>query len=175
MSGPVIKDARDAITKGDVTPVLRWVSPQGEEEVRAAFARTMEVRKAGGKAQELADTWFFENLVRVHRAGEGAPYTGLKETSEEEPAIAAADKALKSGSDEALLKLVTEKVREGIHHRFVETLERQKGAGKSVEAGREFVESYVQFIHYGEGIYLAAEKQKIEHTAEKASAHHEER
>ncbi len=171
MAGPVITEAKTALAKGDVNPVLKWVSPGDEGEIREAFKKTLEVRKQGGKAQELADTWFFETLVRIHRAHEGAPFTGIKATAEEEPAVAAADKALETGSDDALLALVQDKVHEGIHHRFLDTLKKKKEAGKSVEAGREFVEAYVQFIHYGEGIYLAAEKKKVTHGNEEAASH----
>ncbi len=156
LGGPVITEGKKALEKGDVTPVLKWIPAAGEGEVKEAFDRTLEVRKAGGKARELADRWFFETLVRVHRAGEGAPFTGISEAGAEEPAVAAADEALKTGSDEALIRLVTDRVREGIHHRFLETVARGKLSDKSVEDGRRFVESYVGFIHYGEGIWQAA-------------------
>lgn len=36
------------------------------------------MRKARKDAQEVADDWFFENTIRIHRAGEGAAYTGMK-------------------------------------------------------------------------------------------------
>ena len=97
LDGPVVVDAKTALAKGNIAPVLKWVPAAGEKEVREAFARTLAVRKAGKEAQDLADTWFFETLVRVHRASEGAPYTGLKAGGAEEETIVAADKALASG------------------------------------------------------------------------------
>ena len=43
------------------------------------------------EARELADRYFFETLVRIHRAGEGAPYTGLKPAGRDlGPAVPAA-------------------------------------------------------------------------------------
>src|SRR5512138_2915043 len=78
MGGPVIADAKVALAKGDLTPVLKWVKPENEPEVRTAFTQTLKVRAQGPEARELADRYFFETLVRIHRAGEGAPYTGLK-------------------------------------------------------------------------------------------------
>jgi hypothetical protein len=78
LSGPVVLTAKAALEKGDVTPVLKWVKKEDEKEIREAFARTLAVRKQSTDARELADTYFFETLVRIHRAGEGAPYTGLK-------------------------------------------------------------------------------------------------
>jgi len=66
---------------------------------------------------------FFETLVRIHRAGEGAPYTGLKPAGRDlGPAIPAADKALESGSSEQLVKLLTDTVRNGVHERFKDVI-----------------------------------------------------
>jgi hypothetical protein len=78
LDGPVITEARAALEAGDVTSVLKWVSQDYEAEIRAAFDHVVEVRKLGGEARSLADRFFFETLVRIHRAVEGAPYTGLK-------------------------------------------------------------------------------------------------
>ena len=155
LNGPVVAAAKDALAKGDITPVLRWVKPENESEVREAFKKALAVRGKGPEAKDLADTYFFETLVRIHRAGEGAPYTGLK-AEEVEPPVAAADKALETGSVDALVKMVTEKAVHGIRDRFQATAERRKHANESVAAGREFVEAYVVFTHYVEGIYNAA-------------------
>jgi hypothetical protein len=87
-----------ALAAGDVTPVLKWVPVNDEQLIRTAFQNTVQVRKLGGQAQKLADMYFFETLVRIHRAGEGASYTGLKPGAEIDPAIAMADEALESGS-----------------------------------------------------------------------------
>lgn len=156
LNGPVVTAAKEALAKGDITPVLKWIKPENEAEVRQVFEKALAVRGKGPEAQELADMYFFETLVRIHRAGEGAPYTGLK-AEEIEPPVAAADKALEGGTVEDLVKIVTEKVVHGIRDRFQDTLERKKRADESVEAGRRFVEAYVPFTHYVEGIYVAAE------------------
>jgi hypothetical protein len=156
LDGPVVMAAKEALSKGDITPVLKWIKPESEAEVREVFKKALAVRGKGPEAQELADMYFFETLVRIHRAGEGAPYTGLK-AEEVEPPVAAADKALETGSVESLVKMVTEKVAHGIQHRYEATLAKKKHAGESVEAGREFVEAYVPFTHYVEKIYIAAE------------------
>ena len=78
LDGPVVKTARAALEKGDVTPILKWVKKENEAEIRDLFKKTLSVRSKGKEAQELADMYFLETLVRVHRAGEGEPYTGLK-------------------------------------------------------------------------------------------------
>jgi hypothetical protein len=153
MDGPVVKTARVALDKGDITALLKWVRPSDEKELRDAFEMTLAVRAKGGKARELADMYFFENLVRIHRAGEGAPYTGLKPGVDIDPAVALADKALEDGSIDRLVNVLTNAMAKGIRKRFQHTNETQKHADESVAAGRKFVESYVVFTHYVEGLH----------------------
>jgi len=164
MDDPVVKAARGALERGDVTPVLRWVKKEYEPEIRAAFKKTLMVRTKGPEAKEVADMYFFETLVRLHRAGEGASYTGLKPAGTDVgPAVVLADKALESGSGEDLLKLLSEAVATGIRERFTHAIERKKHAEESVEAGREFVEAYVRFVHYVERLHLDAMGQAPHH------------
>ena len=153
LDGPVVETARQALASGDVTPLLKWVSIKDEPLIRTAFQNTMEVRKLGGKAQELADMYFFETLVRIHREGEGALYTGLKAGSEIDPAVALADKALETGSVDKLTGVLTNAAAKGIRERFNRALETKKHADESVSAGREFVEAYVAFTHYVENLH----------------------
>ncbi len=156
LDGPVVKTARTALESGKVNPVLAWVRPADEAEVRAAFARALAVRKLGPQARELADTSFFETVVRVHRAGEGAPYTGLQPAGQNlGPAVPAADKAIATRSPEEVEKLLVEAVRHGLHHRFAKVAARAQ-PGEDVAAGREWVEAYVPYVHWVEGVYQAA-------------------
>ena len=170
LDGPVVMAAKTALEKGDVTPVLKWVKKDQEEEIRAAFKKTVAVRSKGPEAKELADMYFFETLVRIHRASEGAPYLGLS-AGPAEPIIVEADKALEKGSVDHLVKHVTDAVAKGIRQRFQKTLERKKHAEDSVGAGREFVESYVEFTHYVERLHLDAAGQAA-HGAEPAAHKH---
>jgi hypothetical protein len=157
LDGPVVAAARLALQKGDVTPALKWVKAAGEAEIRQAFEQTLAVRKAGAQARDLADRYFFETLVRVHRQGEGAPYTGLKPAGTAlDAAVAAADKAIEDGSVDRLSELVAGDVRAGIRSRFARVAEARTHADHSVEAGREFVEAYVDYVHYIENIHLLA-------------------
>jgi len=103
LDGPVVLAAQKALQGRDVTAVLRWVPPSNEEEVRDAFNRTLQVRALGGEAQSLADRWFFETVVRIHRAGEGAPFDGLKPAGHIDPILSAADQALTAGSVDMLV------------------------------------------------------------------------
>jgi len=153
LDGPVIKEAQVALKKGDVTPLLKWVTKEHEKDIRSAFAQARAVRTKGKDARELADRFFFETLVRVHRSGEGAPYTGLKPTGTIAPAVAAADKAIDACSVDELSAKIGIAVRDGIRKRFAEVAEKKKHANDSVEVGREFVEAYVQYVHFIEGIH----------------------
>ncbi len=153
LDGPVVGDARVALAKGDVTPVLKWVKPESEKEVRAAFDRTLAVRGKSPEARDLADMYFFETIVRLHRAGEGAPYTGLKPGGSTEPAIVAADKALESGSVDAFGAGIGSEVAAGLKARFSAAYEAQKHASESVDAGRTYVAAYVNYIHFVEALH----------------------
>lgn len=157
LDGPVVKAAQKALETGNVSLVLIWVQKKDEGEIKKAFQKILAVRKLNPQAKELADTYFFETLVRIHRAGEGASYTGLKPAGRDLGlAIPAADKALENGKVEPLLKLVTEAVQAGIREQFKQVMAKKKFGKDDVEAGREYVETYVQFIHYVERVYDAA-------------------
>ncbi len=152
LDGPVVTDARRALAAGDVTPTLKWVKEDDEAAIREAFARAVAVRPLGAEAQALADQYFFETLVRIHRAGEGAPFTGLKRAGSVAPPIAMADRALEVGSADGLVKPVLAHTEEGIRERFARALETRKHAGDSVAAGRAYVGAYVEFVHYVEAV-----------------------
>lgn len=153
LDGPVVAEARAALADGDIAPVLKWISADDEKAVRAAFAQTLAVRGQSPEAMDLADRYFFETLVRIHRAGEGAPYTGLKPGAAIDPAVALADRALATGSADKLVTVLTGALEKGIRERFALANDNQRRAGDSVAAGREFVESYVIFTHYVEGLH----------------------
>lgn len=152
MKGPVIVTAKAALEKGDVTPILKWVKKDDEDEIRRVFKETLAVRKKGPEAKELADRYFLESLVRIHRAGEGAPFTGLKS---EEPGetMEAADKGLETGTVDALAKHVAVLAEKGISERFEKALDKKKHADENVAAGREYVEAYIDYVHYVERLH----------------------
>lgn len=165
LDGPVVKAAQKALTEKNVNFVLIWVKKEHEQEIQKAFEKTLSVRKLSPEAQELADMHFFETLVRVHRAGEGAPYTGLKLAGQAlDPAIEAAEKALNAGSLESLQKFLGNKMERGIEERFRNVLHKKSFDKNNVEAGREYVEAYVIYIHYVEGVYSPEKKAEHEHS-----------
>jgi hypothetical protein len=171
LDGPVVTAARQALETGDINRVLIWVRADDDPEIRKAFQEALEVRKLSPEARELADKYFFETLVRVHRAGEGAPYTGLKPAGRDlGPAIPAADRAIETGSAEAVNRLLNETVESGLHTAFHRVLERKDFDSGDVSAGREYVEAYVVFIHYVEGLYQAAKSEAHGHFPETEEA-----
>lgn len=153
-SGPIIPEARAALEKGDVTPILKWVKNDNEEEIKTAFAKAVVVRAKGPEAKEMADHYFLETLVRLHRAGEGAPYTGIKDAPVE-PIVAMADKALNEGAADEMIGKISNHMASAIKEKFNKALEASRNKDKSIEAGREFVEAYVIYMHYVEGIHDA--------------------
>jgi hypothetical protein len=153
MDGPVITEAKIALEKGNVTPVLKWVRKDDEDEIKKASEETLGVRKLSPQAKDLADMYFFETLVRVHRAAEGAGYTGLKPAGQVEPVIAAADKAIESSPLDDLAKEISTLIMSGIRQRFNHVVETKKHTNESVEAGREYVAAYVEFVHYVEWLH----------------------
>lgn len=158
LDGPVVADARKALGANDVSVVLKWVRPEREVEIREAFEQAMRVRRLGDEARLLADRHFFETLVRVHRAGEGEAFAGLKPAGSTEPGIAAADQALESGSSDELAPSIAVAVEEGIAKRFAAAAALRKQANDSVAAGREYVNAYVDYVHFVENVHrLAAE------------------
>jgi hypothetical protein len=164
MDGPVVKAAQKALETGRVNLILVWVQQRDEAEIRKAFEKTLEVRKLSPQAKELADMYFFETVVRIHRAGEGAPFTGLKPAgAEANPAVAAADKAIDSNSVEKLEELLTDTVKKELHKKFKEVLEWKDYNIYDINSGRKFVEAYVVFIHYAESVFEVAKAKQSAH------------
>lgn len=150
MDGPVVADAQRALAARDVTPVLKWIPAAEETEIRSAFDMTLAVRGESETARAVADRYFFETLIRVHRGAEGEGFTGLKPAGSVAPAIAAADQALQSGDVEPLADDLAAEIRHGVRTRFAEAWERRQMAENSVEQGRAYVAAYVQFTHFAE-------------------------
>lgn len=157
LDGPVVGAARTALEKGDVAPLVKWVKPALEGEVRRAFALARAVRRRGAVARKLADRYFFETLVRLHRASEGFPFTGLKPAGRPaHPAVEATERALEAGSAAALSERLQAAVAAGLRARWQRALETRRRAERSPESGRKWVAAYVDLIHYVKRLHDAA-------------------
>jgi hypothetical protein len=102
----------------------------------------------------VAQQWFFETVVRIHRAGEHAPYTGLKPAGlDVGPVIPLAEKAVESGDVEDVYRLLAEEMR----HRLVGRLQRVRqladSRDTSVAAGRDYVHAMLGFQVYANHLY----------------------
>lgn len=156
LDGPVAAASRTALASGDLNPVLAWIQPAHEAEIRDAFAKARAARAAGPEARVVADTWFLETVIRVHRAGEGAPFTGLKPAGGPvDPAVAAVDRAAASGDAKELEALLVGAVRAGTRERFGR-LAAEKAPGRDVAAGRRWVAAYVPLVHWAEAVLATA-------------------
>ena len=154
LDGPVVRAAKQALKTRNIAYVLIWVQEKDEAEVREAFRQTLVVRKLNSAARSLADRYFFETLVRIHRAGEGQPYTGLKPAGTDlGPVIPVADKALENGALQPLLQLFPESARADIERRFSDAVAKRNFNKNDIEAGRKYVRAYTSFLEYLEHLF----------------------
>lgn len=156
LDGPVVKAALQALEARDVELVLPFVPKEGEAEVRHGFEQMLRVEPLGLDAKELADTWFLENVVRIHRAGEGAPYTGLKPAGlGHGPVVPVAERAIETGQPEELVRLLTGMVEEEILKRFEHLMHLKAHANGGVEANREYVTAMLGLEVWSHSLYEA--------------------
>jgi hypothetical protein len=156
VDGPLVDDVRAALACGDATPALKWVRRGDEQAVCEAFDMARAVREQGGAAAELADRYFLETVVRLHTESEGATFVGLRPTGATvSPAIARAEAALEEGDVEQLADDMARAVAACIRRQFSATREAGRRKDESIELGRDFVDEYVQFVHYVKFLYEA--------------------
>ena len=156
MDGPVVTAARRALEKQDVNLVLPYVKDNASADVKSAFEKALRARKSDPAAREVADLYFFENAVRLHRAGEGAPYTGLKPAGlDVGPIIPVAEKAIETGSPDALIRLLTDVLRHEVQHRFEHIKHLRNYRAGDVAKAREYVEATLGLEVYSHHLYQA--------------------
>lgn len=171
--GPVVAAAIRALEENNVNYALIWVPEADETGLKDAFELATKVRMLGPEARALADNYFFETLVRLHRAGEGVPYTGIQPHGTPiDEKILAADKSIELGNLTPLNDLVPKSEFPELERRFDRVMSRKNYDVNNVRAGREYVDAYVQFFHFaeGEGAHHAAHVGEREHH----SSHFEE-
>ncbi|MDD1670387.1 MAG: DUF6448 family protein [Methanomicrobiales archaeon] len=145
--GPVVTAAKRALESGNVNLVLIWVPEEAEGEVKGAFDRVIQARKAGQAAWEVADEWFFETVVRLHRAGEGEAFTGLKPAGlDEGPVVPRAEKAIETGDPGETIRFIRQALEEDLKHRFRRVMETKGYDVNDVAAGRAYVQAFIGFV-----------------------------
>jgi hypothetical protein len=169
VDGPVAKVAIAALEDGNINPVLAYAPATAEEEIRAAFERSRAVRGLGGHASELAEHAFLETVIRLHRAGEGAAYTGLKPAGiDYGPVIPAAEKAVQTGDLAALKALLVEEIEHALTERLAQVRELKDvplnpKTSAEVPHARKRVSSELGFITFAETLRQAALGRGSEH------------
>jgi hypothetical protein len=154
LDGPVVRAAQRALETRNPAFALVWVQEKDEREIQSAFEQTLAVRELSPQAKELADRFFFETLVRLHRAGEGAAFTGLKPAGRDlGPAIPAADEAIRVGSVEPVRRLLMGVLEERLREQFDAAMSAKTFKSNDLPVGRAYVRAYVEFIHFVERLY----------------------
>lgn len=150
--GPAVTDGRLALDTGNVNVALKWVHESDEPTVRDAFGRAVAARDQSPEARDVADRYFLDVLIRVHRAGEGVPFEGIKPAGTEvPPQVRAADQALERRSVDPLRGLVADDRWEELERRFDRALALKDFVADDLAAAREYMDAYVSFFKYAEG------------------------
>ena len=172
MDGPVVKAAQLALERGNVNLILPYAPKKAEAELRHAFDRTMRVRMLSPEARETVDYWFFETAVRLHREGEGAPFTGLKPAGlDEGPAVRHAEQAIQSHQVEEITHFLCRVVAEEIHNRFHAAMILRHYGENDVDAARAYVQAMLGFVVYSHTLYTTATSSPHEHAERPAVEH----
>lgn len=170
--GPVVTAAKEALEKGDVKLILPYVKAEQEKELTTSFDQTVAIRKRGTEVQQVADEYFLQTAVRLHRVGEGASYTGIKEHAEESPALTAAEASLQQGKAEEVIAVLDTNLKAKVSERFQGVLDARAAekANPTIETSRERVEAELMFEKYVLEINTAIEA-PASHEAEGQPAH----
>lgn len=156
LDGPVVTAAREALKANDPSLVLPFVPKNGEDQVRKTFDAVIGVREQGPAVRDLADLHFFETVVRVHRAGEGAPYTGLKPAGlDHGPVIPIAERAIETGSPKELVRFLSLRIDEEVRQRLAHVMELKAHADGDIDASRDYVEAMLDLQVWSHGLYKA--------------------
>lgn len=156
LDGPVVTAAREALAAGDVDLVLPYVPEGAEAEVRDVFDSVRSARTAGEAACEVADRLFFETVVRLHRAGEGAPYEGLKPAGlDVGPVIPLAERAVETGSAEPVATYLMAVLHEELERRLERVNTLAADRHRSVGDARAHVEAMLGFEVYSHHLLRA--------------------
>jgi hypothetical protein len=154
--GPVVKAAIKALETRNINYVLIWIPEKSESDLKEIFKKTLRARKAGKDAQEVADDWFFENTIRLHRAGEGAPYTGMKPAGlSEGPVVPIAEKAIETGNAQETIDFILKTVEDDLTDRFHHVMKKKTFDADDVAAGREFIEAFIGWVVYSHHLYMS--------------------
>jgi hypothetical protein len=75
--------------------------------------------------------------------------------------VAAADEAIADGSVDELAGKIGRAAEQAVRERFQSVIEAKKHKDESVEDSREYVEAYVEFVHYVEALHTAVARGRV--------------
>jgi uncharacterized protein DUF6448 len=169
VDGPVAKAVEKALNTGNLYPVLAYAPATAESELRTSFDQARSVRAMGSEARALADRSFLETAIRLHRAGEGASFTGIKPAGiDYGPAIPAAERAVETGDLSTLKAVLIEEIEHALHERLAHVREAQSATREPRSAGevadaRKRVSAELGFITFAETVHQAIGGNSSEH------------
>lgn len=154
MDGPVVKAAIKALKTQNVNLILPYVPKDGENEVINAYNKVIKLRNQNDEVKYIADQYFFETIVRIHRAGEGAPFTGLKPAGlDHGPVVPVAEEAVETGSADKLITFLTDSLKSEIEKKFAKVMELKKQENRPVDKARQYVSNMLGFIVNSHKLY----------------------
>ena len=157
MDGPVVMAARAALEEGNLDLALIWVRPAEAAELQAAFDMVMAVRDENDEVRELADAYFLETAVRLHREGTGEAFGGISPAgTPTSQAIVAAELSIQSGTLTEMDAILSDQIASGLHDHFTRVMALRDSMDGGVESGRAFAEACLDYIHYVEAVERAA-------------------
>lgn len=172
MDGPVVKAAKKSLETENINLILPWAPKEAETEIKKAFEKTIIVRKLGKESKELADYWFFETVVRLHRAGEGVPYNGLKPAGLSVGSVVPlVEKAIERGDVAELIKSLQNAVKEEIEKKFRHVIGAKNYKEDDVDAARGYVEAMLGLTLYSHHLYEYIKKSGEHKSQEKDEGH----
>lgn len=169
LDGPVAKAVQKALETGNVNPVLAYAPATAEAEIRTALEKSRKVRGLGSDARALADQSFMETVIRLHRAGEGAAYTGLKPAGADYgPVIPSAEHAVETGDLTRLRAVLNQEIDHALRERLAQVRALQKASlepttAAEVPHARERITAELGFVTFAETIRQAVHGRGAEH------------
>jgi len=151
--GPLIRDALKALESNNIKPVLKWVDVKFEPEITDLFNKTVSLRAGDKEVYAIVEKHFLETLVRLHREGEGAPFTGLKPAGSASPIIVMADQAIANKEVNTLTTKLDAHLNKVLADKYNEVMEKSLKKDNSTAEGREYVRAYVEYTHFLEAIH----------------------
>jgi len=162
--GPVIKDAVKALETNNVNLVFKWIDQKDEPEIVDLFNKTYALKSGDQEIYAIVEKHFLETLVRLHRASEGEPFTGLKPAGSAEPIVKMSDKALEDHNIDDLLEKLDDHINSVVREKYEKVITLDKTKEETVEKGREYVAAYIDYTHTLEAIHGILENGALHHT-----------